>query len=215
MTETTDGTNEPVDVPDRDEVLDATTDGEPVVPDWEDEYVDRVSDRLLVNYDLEKDVRIGGEWFELYGRLVMENHKQFFHPALNYANHDAEEHLFVTRVDAVGVPDLQTLADLGHALADEWITPSERHFGTEFTFALVAPSIPGDVHEFVDGFRDRTLLKFGYHGKYEVNLVVVAPAEQAVVASQNADVQRAFALWQPPQQERDGLLRRVARRLRP
>ena len=216
MTEATDGSSDAsVDVPAKEEVIDTPVDDEPVVPDWEDEYVDRVSDRLLVNYDMEKDVRIGGEWFELYGRLVMENQKQFLHRSLNYANHDAEEHLFVQRVEDVDVADLQAVVDLGHDVADEWVTPNERHFGTEFTFAFVVPSIPDDVREFVDGFRDRTLLKFGYYGKYEVNLVVVAPSEHAVVASQNADVQRAFTLWEPPQREREGLLRRVARRLRP
>ncbi|WP_440007158.1 hypothetical protein [Halomicrococcus sp. SG-WS-1] len=197
----------PVDVPERDDPTD--------VPDWDDEYVDRVSDRLLTNYDLEKDVRVRGESFDLYGRLVMENQKQFLHRALNYANHSAEEHLFVRRVDAVGVADLRSLVDLGHDLAEEWIEPSERHYGTEFTFALVAPSLPDAVREFVDGFRDRTLLKYGYYGRYEVNLVVVAPDDEAIVASTNADVSRAFALWNSVDADGPGLLARVAGRLRP
>ncbi|WP_227353064.1 hypothetical protein [Haladaptatus salinisoli] len=184
------------------------------VPDWEDEYVDRVSDRLFVNFDLEKSYSVRGERFTLYGRMLMENQKQFFHRSLNYANHTIEEHLFVRRVESVRVSDIESLVELGHDLADEWIDADEEHFGTEFTFALVAPEIPADVREFVSGFRDRTLLKFGYYGRYEINLVVVAPESEEIVASKNADVSAAFALWRPLESKREGLFGRVVRRLR-
>ena len=65
------------------------------VPDWDDEYLDRVSDRLMYNYDLEKDRRVGGERWDLYGEMRVLSQKQFFHPALSYADHEAEEYLFV------------------------------------------------------------------------------------------------------------------------
>ncbi|WP_458186381.1 hypothetical protein [Haladaptatus sp. NG-WS-4] len=185
------------------------------VPDWEDEYVDRVSDRLFLNFDLEKSYSVHGRQFTLYGRMLMENQKQFFHQSLNYANHTIEEHLFVRRADSVRVSDVESFVDLGHDLADEWIEADEEHFGTEFTFVVVVPEIPDDVREFVSGFRDRTLLKFGYYGRYEINLVVVAPEREEIVASKNADVGAAFALWRPLDSKERGLLGRVVRRLRP
>ncbi|WP_458207364.1 hypothetical protein [Haladaptatus sp. NG-SE-30] len=184
------------------------------VPDWEDEYVDRVSDRLFVNFDLEKSHSVHGQQFTLYGRMLMENQKQFFHRSLNYANHTIEEHLFVRRADSVRVSDIESLVEFGHDLADEWIEADEEHFGTEFTFVVVTSEIPDDVHEFVSGFRDRTLLKYGYYGRYEINLVVVAPEREEIVSSTNADVSAAFALWQPLESKKQGLLGRVVRRLR-
>ncbi|UPV75659.1 hypothetical protein M0R89_06230 [Halorussus limi] len=185
------------------------------VPEWDDEYVDRVSDRLMFNYDLEKDRAVRDREFTLYGELKIESQKEFFHPALNYANHEQREHLFVRRADAVSVPDLEALVDLGHDLADEWIDADEEHFGTQFTFVVVAPEVPDDVREFVSGFKDRTLLKWGYYGDYEVTLAVVAPEREAAVGGESADVTAAFRTWDsvPDPERPPGLLGRLARLL--
>ena len=184
------------------------------IPNWDDEYVDRVSDRLLHNFDLEKDYTVHGREFTLYGRMVMESQKHFFHPSLNYANHSTTEHLFVQRVRSLTPRQLEQTIAFGHDLADDWIEADEEHFSTDFTFVFVAPTIPGDVRDFVAEFRDRTLLKYGFHGHYEVNLVVVAPEGEDVVASRNADVSQAFRTWAPIEPEPEpGLLGLIARRL--
>ena len=182
------------------------------VPDWDDEYLDRVSDRLMYNYDLEKDHRVEGERWDLYGEMRVRSQKQFFHPALSYADHEAEEYLFARREPRPTVAELERLVDLGHGLADEWVVPDEEHFGTDFTFVLVADELPDDVSEFVDGFRDRTLLKFGYHGHYEVNLAVVVPDSEAHVASEAADAVEAFTLWDDVTEPDEGFISRFARR---
>ena len=179
------------------------TDGEPRpadgstpgVPDWDDEYVDRVADRLVYSYDLERDRRVGGERFTLYGRLEVENRKQFLHPAISYGHHEKVGHLLVTRRDRVSVADLERLAELGEELADAWIEPDERHYETEFVFAVVAEELPASVREFVAGFESRTLLKYGYYGHYYVRLLVVAPDAETLVASPGTDVADAFRLW--------------------
>ncbi|WP_435319804.1 hypothetical protein [Haloarchaeobius sp. TZWSO28] len=179
------------------------------VPDWDDEYIDRISDRLMYNYDLEKDYTVDGEEFTLYGEMLIKNQKQFFIAALRYGYHEAVEHLFVRRADAVTTADLEALVDLGHDLADDWITLDEDHFETEFTFVVVVPEIPDEVADFVDGFRDRTLLKYGYYGHYEINLVVVAPEAEELVASENAEVERAFRLWESATPETTGLVTKL------
>lgn len=184
------------------------------VPDWDDEYVDRVSDRLLVNYDLEKDERVRDERFTLYGELRIESAKQFLHPSITYANHHAREHLFVERAPRVDVGRLESLAELGSTLADEWVEPNEDHFGTEFTFAVVAPEIPDDARSFVEGFSERTLLRYGYHGHYEIHLIVVAPEREGIVSSANADGEGAFATWGPLERDRRGRLGRLVDYLR-
>lgn len=185
------------------------------VPTWDDEYLDRVSDRLMFSYDLERDYSVRGHAFPMYAELRIENQKQFLHPSINFANHHVHEHLLGTRLDGVSRRDLERLADLGHDLAGEWIEADEEHQGTEFTFVVVTDEIPDDVRSFVAGFSDRTLLRYGYHGHYELNLGVVAPDREDAVASEHADVVRAFALWddaapvEPP-----GLLSRLVSRLR-
>lgn len=178
------------------------------VPDWDNEYVDRVSDRLMFNFDLERDYRIRGESFTLYGTLRMESHKQFLHSSLSYGHHESNEHLFVRRVERASIGELEALVALGHDLAAEWVEADEEHFSTDFTFALVASDIPEDVAEFVVGFGDRTLLKYGYYGHYEINLLVVAPEIEGLVASKNADIADAFRLW--PAEAQPGLLSRLA-----
>jgi hypothetical protein len=179
------------------------------LPDWDDEYLHRVAERLQFNYDLEATHTVGGERFALYGALTLESHKQFFHSALSYGHHESAEHLYARRHDGVRVADLEALVALGHDLADD-IDADEEHFSTEFTFALVVPRIPDDVREFVAGFRDRTLLKYGYYGHYEVNLIVVAPDAEKLVASENADVAEAFRLWETGNPEPEGLVSRLA-----
>ncbi|WP_408957385.1 hypothetical protein [Natrinema sp. 74] len=182
------------------------------VPDWDDEYFDRVSDRLLYNYDLEKDHRVKGERWDLYGEMRVRSQKQFFHPALSYADHEAEEYLFARRDARPTVTDLEHLVELGHELADERVVPDEEHFGTDVTFALVADELSDEVREFVAGFRDRTLLTFGYHGHYEVNLVVVVPDAEEHVASEAADAAEAFTLWENVTTPDEGVLSRFAKR---
>ena len=183
----------------------------PGVPDWQDEYVDRVSGRLLYSYDLEKDRRVQGEPFTLYGRLTVENRKQFLHPAISYGHHDKTGHLFVRRTDAVSVADLDQLVSLGETLADAWIEPDERHYETEFVFVLVVPEIPASVREYVAAFESRTLLRFGYHGHYWIRLLVVAPETETLVASPGTDVAAAFRLWPNEEngEERGGVVGRL------
>lgn len=186
---------------------------DPAVPEWNDDYLDSVRDRIIHSYDLEKEYRVDGKRFEMYGNLRMENFKQFFHPSLRFGHYRSQEHLFVRRTDTVDEATLQSYVDLGHDLADDWIEADEEHYVTEFTFVLVAPSVPEDVRSFVDGFRDRTLLKGGYYGHYEVNLLVVAPEEADSVASSEADVETAFRVWEDLQPTQPGFVERLVRRI--
>ena len=206
------GDPDPDDLPSEEVVAEARRDA----PDWEDKYIDRVADRLVFNYDLDKDVTVRGERFTLYGRLTVESQKHFLHPSLSYANHGSVEYLFCRRGSGVTVAECERLVALGHELADEWIDADEEHYSTDFTFVLLVPEVPDDVRAFVSGFRDRTLLKFGFYGHYEINLVVVAPSAEAVVASQEAHVQQAFRLWDPIGTGTDepGLFGSLVRRLR-
>jgi hypothetical protein len=182
------------------------------VPDWDDEYVDRVSDRIMFNYDLEKDVSIGGEPFTLRGELRIESHKQFFHPAITYGHQQSYEHLFLTARGPVRVSDLERFAELGHDLADAWIDADEEHYGTDFTFVAVTDEIPDDVRAHVGSFAERELIKYGYHGHYEIHLAVVAPDAEDLVVSTNADVADALRVWAPIESE-PGLVARLKRRL--
>ena len=184
----------------------------PGIPDWDDEYVDRVSDRLMYSYDLEKDRRVRGERFTLYGRIEVENRKQFLHPAITYGHHEKVGHLFVRRTERVSVADLDRLADLGEELAEEWIDPDERHFETEFVFVVVASEVPDEVAEHVADLESRTLLSYGYHGHYWLRFVVVAPETETIAASPGADVAAAFRLWSDGGKngnERDGVFGRL------
>ncbi|WP_254536426.1 hypothetical protein [Halomarina litorea] len=176
-------------------------------PEWDDDYVDRVADRLQFNYDLERDYRAGGESFDLYGRMDMDTHKQFIHPAITYGHQHSAEHLFARRVDRVRVSDLERLVSLAHDLAETWVEPSEEHFSTDFVFVLVAEELPDDVRSFVSGFEDRTMLKYGYHGHYEVELAVVVPDREESVDS-GVGVVDAFRLWGGEEAE-DGFLGRL------
>jgi len=183
------------------------------VPDWDDEYLDRVSDRLMYNYDLEKDRRVGGERWDLYGRCAFSARssssiRRFPTPITR----PSREYLFVRHESRPTVAELERLVDLGHELADERVVADEEHFGTDFTFVLVADELSDDVREFVAGFRDRTLLKFGYHGHYEINLLVVVPEVEAHVASEAADIVEAFTLWDDVSSPEEGFLSRFAKR---
>ena len=181
------------------------------VPDWDDAFFDRVGDRLRCSFDLSKDDCVRDERFDLYGEARIENRKQLIHPSLNYANHEAHKYVFARRSERATVEDLERLVALAHDLADEWVVADEEHFGTEFSFALVVPEIPRSVREFVAAFRDRTLLKFGYYGQYEIHLVAVAPEKTELVASRNAGVARAFRLWDDIPRDESGLLDRLLR----
>jgi hypothetical protein len=195
----------------RDDERDTTTpsvEGIEGVPDWDDEYLDRVSDRLMHTYDLEKDARVRGERFDLTGELRVESSKHLFHPSVQYANHHLREYLYVDRRSRVSVADLERLVALGHDLADERVDPSDQHRATEFTFVVVAPEIPADVREYVSGFSARTLLRFGFHGHYEIHIAVVAPGHEALVASGRTEIGAALALWERIERE-GGLFSRV------
>jgi hypothetical protein len=183
------------------------------LPEWDDEYFDRVADRLAFNYDLERQRRVRGEEFTLYGKMEMSSEKHFFHPMLRFGYHETTEHLFARRRPAVAVSDLERLVSLGHDLADGWIDPDEEHFSTDFTFVAVVEEIPDDVRDIVAGFRDRTLLRYGYYGHYEINLVAVAPEPQDIVSSREAHVEEAFRLWDPIEKEEPGLWKLITRRL--
>lgn len=182
------------------------------LPEWGDDYLDRVAGRLLYNYDLRKDHLVRDERWDLYAEMRVTNQKQFFHPALSYADHESEEYLLARRTDRPTAEELRELVDHGHDLADDWVTADEEHYGTDITFVLIVEAIPEAAAEFVAGFRDRTLLSFGYYGHYDVNLVVVDPDAERCVASEAADVAAAFRLWDDVSTREEGLLSRFARR---
>lgn len=189
------------------------SEGLDAVPTWEDEYIDRVSDRLLHNYDLEKDVTVHGEPFALAGVMHIESEKHFFHPSLNYANHESQEYLYARRQDAISLPEIERLVELGHDVAEERVEHTDEHFSTDVTFAIVVDEIPEAVADFVANYSDRNLLRFGFHGHYEINLIVVAPEDRDIVRSESADVGLAFQTWEKIEAEEPGLLGLIARRL--
>ena len=191
-------------------------DGAPAAqfPNWDDEYLDQVGGRLVHNYDLERDRRVRGEQFLLYGEMVIESKKHFLHPSIEIANHHSYEYLFARRDGQVSVQELEVLVELGHDLAEEWIDPDEEHYSTEFTFVSIVDRIPEQVRSKVRGLDERTLLKYGYNGHYEINLVVVAPARKQIVANDGAAVETAFRTWEKIEREEPGLLRLIASRLK-
>lgn len=179
------------------------------VPVWNDDYLDRVGLRLAHHYDLERDHVIAGERFDLYGEMHVHHERHAIHPALTFGHHEAKEYLLARRVDRPTVAGFEELAALGERLADERIDADEDHYSTDFTFVLVANSIPAAVKEFVAVYRNRTLLKYGYFGHYEINFVVVAPEAETSVASAEADVESAFRVWEPIDVQESGRLDRL------
>jgi len=183
------------------------------LPEFDDEYIDRVAHRLVHHYDIEKEYRLDGRCWDLYAEMRVISQKQLLHPALSYADHETEEFVFLRREPRPTVSTLEQLVEHGHEIADERIVADEEHFETEISFVLLAEELSEDVREFVSGFRDRTLLRFGYYGHYEINLVVVVPDEQTAVASTVADIADGVTLWETERDD-DGVLSRVVRRLR-
>ena len=175
-------------------------------PTWDDPYLDDVAARLQFNYDLARDERVRGVTFPLYGRLEMDSHKQFLHPAISFGHQYSYEHLYVDRRPRVGVEDLEALVTLGHDLADD-IEADEEHYATDFTFVVVVEDLPDEVESFVANHSDRTMLKYGYNGHYEVNLVAVVPDAQRVVDS-GVGIAEAFHHWDD-ESESGGVLGRL------
>ncbi|WP_199268424.1 hypothetical protein [Halomarina oriensis] len=189
-----------------DRVEDDTTETGETRPEWDDEFLDRVADSLQFNYDLQRDERVAGRRFALYGRLEMDSHKQFFHPAISFGHQFSYEHLYVDRLPRPTVADLDSLVEVGHELAAD-IDHDEEHYATEFVFVVLAEELTDDVAARVRSHDDRTMLKYGYHGHYEVDLVVVVPDDQRVVDS-GSPIADAFRLWNTGQ-ESSGLLGRL------
>lgn len=183
------------------------------IPVWDDEYIEQVSSRLLHNYDLQKDHVVRGESFSLFGHMELHSEKHFFHPALSFGHHVSHEYLFVRRSATVTEREIDSLVALGHELAGDWIEADEEHYSSEFTFVLVTEDIPDDVRSRVAGLDERTLLRLGYYGHYEVNAIVVAPEASDIVANDGADVEEAFRTWDPIEPEEPGLLGLISRRL--
>lgn len=176
----------------------------PDIPRWDDEYLTAVARRLWSHYDLERDHRVAGESFDLYGRLQIETERHAFHPTVRFARHHSNEHLFVRREPRPRVETLEALESVGETIADEWIDADEHHFSTDFTFVVVATEIPDAVGDFVEQYRNRALIRFGYYGHYEINLVVVAPDRERLVSSGAAGVAEAFRTWQPLERNEPG-----------
>lgn len=197
------------------ELADESTDGEvgsdrpAEVPVWDDEYLDAVALRLLHHYDLQREYTVDGEQFELYGHLEVKHERHAIHPSLTFAHHRTEEHLFVTRTSDLSTAELQRLETLGEQIADEWIDADENHYCTDITFAVVTELLPTEVQEYIDGYRNRTLLRKGYYGHYEINLIAVSPDREETVASQEADAEQAFRVWEPVVTETPGRLSRL------
>lgn len=193
----------------------APLDDEPPRPQWDDDYLDEVAGRLMFSFDLEKDRDVEGTRFDLYGLMQVESKTHIFHPLMDYGNHFSYEHLFVKRASHIDLDDIDRQIDLGHELASEWIIPDSEHYSTEFTFVSIVPEIPEAVADRVEAYKDRTLMKLGYHGHYEINLVVVNPADEEMNRSQNVDTHRAFRTWEDIENpERPGFIGRVLQSIR-
>ena len=192
-----------------------TTDPPADVPTLEDEYLQTISRRLVHNYDLEQDYRVRGESFALYGHMELHSQKHVLHSALSIAHHEAHEHVFLQRSKTLSQRAIDDAIELGHDLAEAWIDPNEEHYSTEFIFGFVVPEIPTDLASTVRDIDERTLLKFGYNGHYDIGIVLVAPETKQIVASESVDIVDALRTWEPIEQNNTGWLGRLARRLRP
>ena len=180
------------------------TDGTPTgdsrpegVPVWDDEYLDAVAGRLFNHYDLEREYTVAGERFPLYGELRVRHERHALHPSLTFAHHESREHVFVTELPEPTGADIDRLEAVGEQLRDDWIVPDETHHGTEFTFVIVADTLSPTVRDRIADYSNRTLIKFGYHGHYEISFLGVVPEQHTSVASPAADIEQAFRVWEP------------------
>jgi len=167
------------------------------VPTFDDEYLDSVATRLMYHYDLDRDRTVDGRRFELYGEMHVLHERHAVHPKLTFAHHEATEYVFATRIDRPTVAAFERFEAFGERLAEEWIDADEDHYSTDFTFVAVATELPESLREYLASYENRTLLKYGYFGHHEINLVCVVPERETSVASANADVEQAFRTWEP------------------
>lgn len=180
------------------------------VPRWEDEpYLEAVALRLLHHYDLWQEYEVDDRQFPMYGQLYIQNERHAMHPSLSFAEHTSREHVFVVREDRPTRSTIDDLEAFGEQLADRWIEASEDHYSTDFTFAVVAETLADDVQSAVADYRNRTLLRYGYHGHYEINVLVVAPDEERLVESENTDLGSAFRTWESIERDQSGLVGRL------
>ncbi len=193
-------TNQPSDTPEH-------------IPELTDPYVEAVGQRLVHNYDLEGDYTVNGERFDLYGYLEVHNQRQVLHPALSVGHHESREHVFLKRTETLSEADLDRMIELGHALAEEWITADEEHYSTEFIFVFVCSSLSDPVSNRIEELDERTLLKFGYHGHYDIHIAAVDPAQQHLVSNAAFNLTEAVRTWEPVGGTDSGLMPRVVRRL--
>ncbi len=184
------------------------------VPTWEDEYFQTVSRRLVHNYDLQRDYRVRGESFALYGHMELHSQKQFLHSALSIAHHEAHEHVFLRRAETASQQTIDRVIALGHDLAEEWIDADEEHYSTEFVFGFIVPEIPAALASRVRDVDERTLLKLGYNGHYDIGIVLIAPETRQLAASEAVDIVEALRTWEPIDHDDAGWLGRIVRRLR-
>ncbi len=178
-------------------------------PTWDDHYLDELAARLAHSYDLQKDRQINSRSFPLYGYLELHRQKQVLHPALSFAHHQLYEHVLVTTTDTISQQTVSDLVELGHTLADEWIDPGEEHYSTEFSFGVVTDHIPKAVTTAVSTIDERTMLKYGFNGHYDINIIVVAPEQEALIANDTADIAEAFRHWPPADASPGGLFDRL------
>lgn len=183
------------------------------IPELTDPYLETVGQRLVHNYDLESDYTVNGEQFDLYGYLEVHNKRQVLHPALSVGHHEAREHVFLKRTETLSEADLDRVIELGHALAEEWITADEEHYSTEFIFAFVTTSLAAPVSNRIEELDERTLLKFGYHGHYDIHIAAVDPTQQHLVSNAAFDLTEALRTWDPVSGTDPGLVTRLVRRL--
>ncbi len=180
------------------------------VPRWDDAYLNSVALRLCHHYDLAREyTEVRGERFRMYGELSVRHERHVLHPSITFAQHEAEEYVFVTEHERPRVSDLEALEAIGEQLAEEWVEADEDHYSTDFTFVVVAKELSEDVREFVSTYENRTLLKFGYYGHTEINLVVVAPENETSVGSRSGEIEQAFRVWEPLDPDEPGRLSRL------
>lgn len=149
----------------------------------QNEYIENLMRKFERYFEIEKDVTLFGETFNLYAKHWNVSGRTFITKNDIIDKYENNEYCFVKSIDTVTEKEINDFGQFLKTAVEKLINPGREHMSTYITGIIVANNVDEDGTKAVKNYKYNKAFKFYLHGWCDVRFICVDLGKEEVITN--------------------------------
>lgn len=149
----------------------------------QDEYIENLHKKYERYFDVERDINLFGETFNIYAKHFNISGRTFITKNDVIDRCENNEYCFVKSLDTVTEAEAEAFGQFLKTAVEKLVNPNREHMSTYITGVIVANNVEENVSKAVKDYKYNKAYKFYLHGWCDVRYICVDLGKEEVITN--------------------------------